>query len=219
MQVALHNARYKFVLGLVSGASSVLEIGIGCGGLLVQLIPTCGTVTGVDFDPETVASGQAEFGSKARILQADAKALPFPDASFSHVVCLEVLEHLGDYRAGIEEIHRCLKPGGVVIVSVPWRRTGGTNPGNVYHLYEPGERELVAAFGDVFGEVKTHYQYYEETWLMTFARRMHLRRLLGFARRYEKLVTGHPEELAHLRLSTRPAGMIMNLIIVAHKTR
>jgi len=45
--------------------------------------------------------------------------LPFRDNSFDHVVCSEVLEHIPDFEAMLLEIHRVLKPGGNLCVSVP----------------------------------------------------------------------------------------------------
>src|SRR5262249_3238614 len=56
----------------------------------------------------------------------DASALPFPDAGFEAAVSLEVFEHLFQPQRCAAEILRVLKPGGVLIVTVPnaayWRR-------------------------------------------------------------------------------------------------
>jgi ubiquinone/menaquinone biosynthesis C-methylase UbiE len=48
-------------------------------------------------------------------------ALPFPDASFDRVLCLDVLEHLAyeDQPRALAELHRVLVPGGELFVSVP----------------------------------------------------------------------------------------------------
>jgi len=46
-------------------------------------------------------------------------ALPFADASMDAIVCTEVIEHIPDDAAAVAELARVLKPGGVLIASVP----------------------------------------------------------------------------------------------------
>ncbi len=46
-------------------------------------------------------------------------ALPFPDDSFDGVILSEILEHIDDDVAGLREVRRVLKPGGVVAITVP----------------------------------------------------------------------------------------------------
>jgi SAM-dependent methyltransferase len=51
---------------------------------------------------------------------ATAEALPFADCVFDSVLCTEVLEHLRHPQTAIREMTRVLKPGGHLIVSVPF---------------------------------------------------------------------------------------------------
>jgi SAM-dependent methyltransferase len=44
---------------------------------------------------------------------------PFTDASFDGVICSEVLDHLDDDAAGLCEVARVVRPGGVVAITVP----------------------------------------------------------------------------------------------------
>lgn len=53
-------------------------------------------------------------------LLADIARLPFPDASIDGVICTSVLEHVADAGACLREIHRVLKPGGGVYITVPF---------------------------------------------------------------------------------------------------
>src|SRR3972149_2771725 len=48
-----------------------------------------------------------------------AAAPPYRSAQFDAVICVDVLEHLEDDRAGLADIYRVLKPGGRVLVTVP----------------------------------------------------------------------------------------------------
>ena len=50
---------------------------------------------------------------------ADGQHLPFANESFNQAICAEMLEHVPDYRAVITEIHRVVKHGGILAISVP----------------------------------------------------------------------------------------------------
>jgi ubiquinone/menaquinone biosynthesis C-methylase UbiE len=56
-----------------------------------------------------------------RVVVGDIESLPFPDATFSTVLCTEVLEHVPNPSTALAEMHRVLKPGGHLIGSVPSR--------------------------------------------------------------------------------------------------
>ena len=74
----------------------------------------------------TTLSRLADFDGAERssngellVMRASIYAIPFADNSFHCVICSEVLEHLHEYPSAIEELHRVLKPGGVLAISVP----------------------------------------------------------------------------------------------------
>ncbi len=46
--------------------------------------------------------------------------IPLDDGSIDCAICTEVLEHLPDPEAVLSEIHRVLKPDGLVFISVPF---------------------------------------------------------------------------------------------------
>ena len=66
-----------------------------------------------EFQDPNDSSRQVDF------LRASGLRLPFGDASFDKVICAEVLEHIEDFETVLAEIHRVLKPGGTLAVSVP----------------------------------------------------------------------------------------------------
>ena len=54
------------------------------------------------------------------VVYYDGKVFPFDNASFDHVISVEVLEHVPDPAALLSEITRVLRPEGTLILTVPW---------------------------------------------------------------------------------------------------
>jgi len=99
----------------------VVEVGCGQGPTLNHLARLGATVYGLDMSVESLQrarAGAVELASSeyARLIQADAEQLPFPDGYFDIAISLGVLHHTPDTAAGVREIHRMLKPGGVAVV-------------------------------------------------------------------------------------------------------
>jgi SAM-dependent methyltransferase len=67
---------------------------------------------------------------------------PYPDASFDSVLCTQVLEHATDLTHVLSEVHRVLKPGGLVIVSVPFAYNEHGVPDDYRRLSAWGLRRL-----------------------------------------------------------------------------
>lgn len=67
----------------------------------------------------TIPDMEPNSGRTFSLAKASALQLPFADASFDAVICSEVLEHIADYHAALDEIFRVLKPDGHLAVSVP----------------------------------------------------------------------------------------------------
>jgi SAM-dependent methyltransferase len=52
-------------------------------------------------------------------VQGDGTCLPFADGVFDRVIASEVLEHIPDDQAALDELARVLRPGGTMAVTVP----------------------------------------------------------------------------------------------------
>ena len=102
---------------VVGGARGrVLEVGVGTGRNL-SLYPPNADVTAVDISARMLERAQEQatkVPARVRLHQADAEALPFPDAAFDTVVATCVFCSVGDPVRGLEEIRRVVKPKGEV---------------------------------------------------------------------------------------------------------
>src|SRR5579863_893916 len=90
----------------------VLEIGCGTGCDLLQFAKHGALATGVDITPAHLELARRRVGDLAEIMEADARRLPFPDASFDYVYSHGVIMCSDEPRRIAEEIFRVLRPGG-----------------------------------------------------------------------------------------------------------
>lgn len=70
-----------------------------------------------------------------------------PSDHFDAVICSEVLEHLPRPADALAQIHRVLKPGGVLIVTVPYLSRLHDEPHDYYRYTRHGLRHLLASAG------------------------------------------------------------------------
>lgn len=100
----------------------VLNAGAGAGSLTLRLVEQGLRVTSVDASAELCGWVRARLGTAQEdnpVLHGDLERLDLPDAAFDAAVCAEVLEHLDDDAAAVAELHRVLRPGGLLVVTVP----------------------------------------------------------------------------------------------------
>lgn len=176
-------------LGLRPGAM-FLDAGAGFGRHAFEAARQGATVFALDWAQEEVVGTRNTFGAmiEAReiptatyggALRGDATHLPFADATFDTVVTSEVLEHIQDDVAAIKELHRVLKPGGTLGVTVPtwwpekinWMLSdeyhAPKSPGGHVRIYSATElkAKLRAAGLDVFASHHAHALHSPYWWL------------------------------------------------------
>ena len=98
---------------------TVVDVGCGMGGLL-RMMPGGFELSGVEYSTATIRRAAALLGDRATLHRASLSDLPFASDSQDAAVCLEVLEHIEDDEAAVAELFRILRPGGVLIASVPY---------------------------------------------------------------------------------------------------
>ena len=101
----------------------VLDIGCGSGWLGACCHRRGARVCAMDIGRVGVAGARARFPEAASYQVADVYHLPFAAESFPAVALSEVVEHLEDVDAALAEARRVLRPGGRMVVSVPYRET------------------------------------------------------------------------------------------------
>lgn len=102
----------------------VLDVGCGRGFYLHVLteFDFVREIQGVDVNRTYLElARRSQTDPRVRVQEAVIEALPFADETFDFAICSEVLEHLRDDLAGLRELHRVLRPGGTLMVSVPDR--------------------------------------------------------------------------------------------------
>jgi SAM-dependent methyltransferase len=167
-----------------------LDAGAGFGRHAFEAARKGATVFALDWAQEEVVGTRNTFGAmiEAReipdvtyggALRGDATRLPFADGTFDVVVTSEVLEHIQDDVTAISELHRVLKPGGTLGVTVPtwwpekinWMLSdeyhAPKSPGGHVRIYSATElkAKLRSAGLDVFASHHAHALHSPYWWL------------------------------------------------------
>lgn len=163
----------------------VLDVGAGTGALTTELGRCGADVAAADPSPPFVAALERRFPD-VDVKAAPAEELPWPDESFDAALAQLVVTFMNDAPAGIAEMRRVVRPGGVVAVCM-WDRAGmdmlaavqrtqqavpgAAGPTEARTLYRTRE-EIEGLFaGDGFTgmetellEVESEYAGYDELW-------------------------------------------------------
>lgn len=102
----------------------VLDAGIGTAamaGALHDIVKVPVELEGIDISPAMLCKAKKQLqnrGINAHLQEANVQTLPFEGERFDIVLAAHVLEHLADPEPAVAELHRVLKPGGVVVLCV-----------------------------------------------------------------------------------------------------
>jgi len=106
-----------------------------------------------DLDAEVLAIGRERLTldhrcdpDRTRFVMGEGGCLPFADASFDGIICMNALHHMPDYRATLAEMWRVLRPGGRAVFSEPGAEHS-KHPESVSMMREHGvlERNVILA--------------------------------------------------------------------------
>lgn len=99
--------------GLVVG-----DVGCSTGFTADELAAIGGRVVGFDIDVPGLARAQERFAGRVGFVCADGERLPVPDEAFDVLVFNHIYEHVVDADAVVAELHRVLKPEGVLYMGL-----------------------------------------------------------------------------------------------------
>ena len=115
----------------LSAGKTLLDIACGSGGPVLRIAERTGcSIVGVDVHEQAITTanslaGQRGLSDRAKFQVADATApLPFPDASFNAIVCIDAINHLPNRPRVLADWARLLKPGGRLLFTDPITITG-----------------------------------------------------------------------------------------------
>jgi len=140
------------------GVGSALDIGCSSGDYLAYLRTLGWKVYGIELDEEAARYAQEHFGIDVRAGAAEHILNEFPDMSFDVVTMWHVLEHLFDPSSVLAEVHRVLRPGGILMLEMPnfdslWASILGEYwfpleiPRHLYHFSPPTLRAMLTKTG------------------------------------------------------------------------
>lgn len=149
----------KIIQPFLHSNMKILDAGCGAGGTM-EYMSEYGSMLGVDISKEMVEHCR-NIGLNA--LCESIHCLPFQDHTFDLVLCLDVLEHLQDEKQVLEELNRVVKPGGILVFSVPafswlWGKHDELN--DHYRRYNFGELKDVIERSNLRPERSTYFNFF-----------------------------------------------------------
>jgi SAM-dependent methyltransferase len=101
----------------------VIDVGCGTGRALPALrraVGPDGFVIAADLTPEMLAQARPQgTAARAALILADARRLPFADASADALFAAGLVSHLPDTEAGLTELARVTRPAGLLVLFHP----------------------------------------------------------------------------------------------------
>jgi len=156
----------------------IIELGCGAAHLSRQLLQRypASTVTGLEVDERQMAKNRLKPQERLHFVQAGAQAIPFADGSFDLALMLKSLHHvpLDLLDQALAEVHRVLRPQGLLYVSEPVFAGALNEVMRLFHDEEVVRAAALAAVqravasgaweqvDEIFFETPVHYRDFAE---------------------------------------------------------
>jgi len=110
-------------IGALFTTSKIKALDVGCGsGLFFEDLASKPNISMLGLDAQSPFTSLALNRGYERVViveDLNSDILPFESSRFDLIICKDVLEHLVDPFFVLKEMHRCLKPGGILLLHVP----------------------------------------------------------------------------------------------------
>lgn len=146
----------------------LLEIGCGEGRGIAMLKDKVDSYTALDKIQDVIDRLSEQFKNVTFIQDNIPPLNKLGNDQFDVVITFQVIEHIQDDKAFLQEIYRVLKPGGKALITTPnIKKTLTRNP---WHIREYTAKELEKLAGEVFDKVEMKgitgndkvWEYYEQ---------------------------------------------------------
>ena len=113
-----HRAIERFYSFAPDLSGAVLEVGSDVDGRVLKELSSRGirNLVGLNIDVDLTAHSRRDAAEMPdyEIIKGDVRRLPLADASVSSIVSITAFEHVNDFDVALREMHRVLKPGGIL---------------------------------------------------------------------------------------------------------
>jgi SAM-dependent methyltransferase len=205
--------RYEFA-ARHARAGRLLDIACGVGyGTRLLADRGAGRIEalGVDLSPEAIDYARARYGGeRTRFLAADARTFDDP-SRFDTIVSIETIEHLPRPADFVAQLVRLLRPGGLLVASVPTTPSVDANPHHLHDFSARSFRRLLAPHG--LAERAALVQ--EQPWRLGAVLARSEPRLRGVRRGLPAWYATHPASLVRRIASTLRHGFTNRYLTVA----
>jgi SAM-dependent methyltransferase len=205
--------RYEFA-ARHARAGRLLDIACGVGyGTRLLADRGAGRIEalGVDLSPEAIDYARARYGGeRTRFLAADARTFDDP-SRFDTIVSIETIEHLPRPADFVARLVRLLRPGGLLVASVPTTPSVDANPHHLHDFSARSFRRLLAPHG--LAERAALVQ--EQPWRLGAVLARSEPRLRGVRRGLPAWYATHPASLVRRIASTLRHGFTNRYLTVA----
>jgi SAM-dependent methyltransferase len=150
-------ARFDFFRQRIQGPL-VLDLGCGAGeGTAYLTEHTDSLIYGVDLSNDALVFARQEYQNLSiNFIQMNAEQLAFKTGCFDAIISVEVIEHIPDPLAYLQEAHRILQRHGLFMLTTPNRLRSSPTPGSLWpeHLREYDPDELTLLLNSIFSNVE-----------------------------------------------------------------